>query len=341
MRTGAVPGAVVALAAAVLFVPALPAQQPAPAAPSAAEPATSEPTGAEDVSDVVGFSEDDHSRMTVPVNISGSGPYAFLIDTGSERTVISKELARQLSLMPGGDVRIHSMTESRSVETALIPQLQLSTKSVKDIYAPAFAASNIGAAGMLGVDSLKSHRIVFDFASKKMSIVPSRKRPDNWGPDVIIVTGRNLYGRLILTDASVNGEKIIAVVDTGSEVTVGNEALRRKLERKGKLPPTTPIDLLSITGGHAVVDYTTINQIALADISINNMPVGFGDVHLFGKLGLRDRPAILLGMDALRLFQRVSVDFARKEVRFLRADMSGRAEPLRPMEHVPLQAGAF
>jgi len=70
------------------------------------------------------------------------------------------------------------------------------------------------------------------------------------------------------------------------------------------------------------------------------MPVGFGDVHLFGKLGLRDRPAILLGMDALRLFQRVSVDFARKEVRFLRPDMSGRAEPLRQPERAVLLKAA-
>jgi predicted aspartyl protease len=318
-----------------LLVPALAAQEPAaPPSAAAATPPTTAPTSPEDVSEIIGFSEDDHSRMTVPVNISGNGPYAFLIDTGSERTVISRELARQLALGSGGEVRIHSMTETRDVATALIPHLQISSKSVKDIRAPAFSASNIGAAGMLGVDSLKSHRIVFDFATRTMSIVPSKKRPENWGPDVIIVTGRNLYGRLILTDARVNGEKIIAVVDTGSEVTIGNEALRRKLRTKGKLPETTPIELLSITGGRAVVDYTTVKQISLADIGINNMPVGFGDVHLFGKLGLADRPAILLGMDALRLFQRVSVDFARKEVRFLRADgeVSGRAEPLREAE---------
>jgi hypothetical protein len=37
-----------------------------------------------------------------------------------------------------------------------------------------------------------------------------------------------------------------------------------------------------------------------------------------------DRPALLLGMDALMLFDRVSVDFAKREVRMLRPGRSER-----------------
>lgn len=45
--------------------------------------------------------------------------------------------------------------------------------------------------------------------------------------------------------------------------------------------------------------------------------MAFADVHPFKKLGLMDRPALLLGMDALRLFERVSVDFPNRRVRLL------------------------
>ena len=41
--------------------------------------------------------------MTVPVEIGGAGPYRFVVDTGAERTVISRELARELELEPGPD----------------------------------------------------------------------------------------------------------------------------------------------------------------------------------------------------------------------------------------------
>ena len=46
-----------------------------------------------------------------------------------------------------------------------------------------------------------------------------------------------------------------------------------------------------------------------------NLPIAFIDVKPFEKFGLTDRPAVLLGMDALRLFRRVDIDFANREVR--------------------------
>jgi predicted aspartyl protease len=292
-----------------------PAATGAPILPAAtaAQPAASP----EATADLLNFTQDSGARMSVPVSVLGRGPYRFLVDTGAERTVISKELAARLMLDAGADVRIHSMTDALEVGTAVIPQLQFSKKQMHDIEAPAFPAINIGAAGMLGVDSLKMQRVVFDFGRKTMAILPAQRRED-WGPDVIVVTGRSLYGRLVLVDASLEGENILVVIDTGSEVTIGNEALRKKLIAKRKLQATTSIDLVSITGGRTSVDYTQVKRIEIGGMSINNMPIGFGDVHVFKQLRLLDRPAILLGMDALSLFDRVAVDFARKEVRFLR-----------------------
>jgi predicted aspartyl protease len=47
---------------------------------------------------------DGTDRMTVPVSISGKGPYHFVVDTGADRTVISRELANALALKPGGSI---------------------------------------------------------------------------------------------------------------------------------------------------------------------------------------------------------------------------------------------
>jgi len=309
------PVACLALGAAALCGPALFAQQQADA-PAADQQSAAAP-------DVLNFENDTNARMTVPVSITGSGPYRFLIDTGAERTVIAKELAARLNLGDGGDVRIHSMTEASQVGTAIIPHLQLSKSSVADVHAPALAAANIGAAGMLGVDSLKSQRVMIDFEKQTMSVTPSEQQHAYWGPDTIVVNGRSLYGRLILMDARLNGEKIIVVVDTGSELTIGNEALRKRLIAKKKMRPTIPIEVTSVTGGKMIADYTSIRDIRIGDAIISNMPIGFAEVHPFQQLHLTDRPAILLGMDALRLFKRVSVDFARKQVRLLGPETGG------------------
>ena len=124
--------------------------------------------------DQLAFEADSTQRMTVPVSIGGSGPYRFMVDTGAERTLIAQELAGRLGLKPGTTARVHSMSEVSDVATAVIPRLQVSARALRDIHAPAFSRFNLGAEGVLGVDSLKSQRVVFDFAAQTMSIAPSR-----------------------------------------------------------------------------------------------------------------------------------------------------------------------
>ena len=51
------------------------------------------------------------------------------------------------------------------------------------------------------------------------------------------------------------------------------------------------------------------------------LPIGsavvFADSHAFRRLNLDDKPALLLGMNALRSFERVSIDFQRKKLKVL------------------------
>jgi predicted aspartyl protease len=261
--------------------------------------------------------------MTVPVSIDGRGPYRFVVDTGAERTVIARELASDLSLGTGRPATMHSMSEVSEIGTVVIPHLEVGGKAVRGIHAPTLSRYNLGAEGMLGVDSLKSQRVSFDFAKQEMTITPARKREERWANGAIVVTGRRHFGHLVLVDASVEGQKVWVIIDTGSEITVGNSALRRKLEGKGRLGPLRPIELVSVTGGRIVAEQSQVRRIRLGGMDISDMPVAFADVHPFRKLELTDRPAILLGMDALQVFERVSVDFAARRVRMLARPHSG------------------
>ena len=276
---------------------------------------------------VLDYLEDRGDRMTVPVSIDGRGPYRFVVDTGAERTVIARELASDLSLGAGVRARVHSMTEVSDIDTAVISQLEVGGKTVRGIQAPLLSRYHLGAEGMLGVDSLKSQRVSFDFARQEMTIAPSRKREERWANGAIVVTGRSHYGHLVLVDASIEGQKVWVIVDTGSEVTVGNSALRARLQGKGRLGPVHPIGLMSVTGGRIAAEQSLVRRIRLGGMEISDMPIAFADVHPFRKLKLTERPAILLGMDALQLFERVSVDFANRRVRMLARPHSGLRAP--------------
>jgi predicted aspartyl protease len=283
-------------------------------------------SSAEDTAEILQLGERDHNRLTVPVRIGGKGPYAFVVDTGAERTVISSELARHLALEPGASVRVHSMSGVAEVATAMIPHLQMSRQRVSDIHAPTLGAQNIGAHGMLGIDALRSQRIEFDFRKQTMKVVPSQNRPARYMNDAIVVTARSRFGRLIMTDAELEGEKVTVVLDTGSSVSIGNFALRERLARRRKLGAMEAIEVISVTGEPVVVQRTMLRKMRLGGLDLREMPLAFAQVHPFEQLKLNDRPAMLLGMDVLSLFARVSVDFSTRKVHFLLPDLSMRPQ---------------
>jgi hypothetical protein len=137
-----------------------------------------------------------------------------------------------------------------------------------------------------------------------------------------VVTGRRIFGRLVLVDAEVEGTRVWVIVDSGSQVSVANSALRARLERRGRLGETYPIRLTSITGGEVDAEIGIAREMRIGGVDIHDLPIAFADVHPFRQLGLMNRPALLLGMDALRLFDRVSIDFANRRVRVLLPESS-------------------
>jgi predicted aspartyl protease len=257
------------------------------------------------------------ARLTVPVAVDTRGPFNFIIDTGAERTVVSRELAGSLRLAPSRPVRLTSMTGTTQVNTVLVPQLMIpSVGEHHSIIAPALGARDLGAMGLLGIDTLQNHQVTIDFERGTMAVRPSekRKRRTSYYKGEIVVTAKSLFGQLIVTDAYYENTRIQVVLDTGAQVSMGNSALRRRIGRRLK---TQPIQITSVTGDTAMADYTNVAGIKVGDVTFGSMPIAFADVAPFERFGLDKRPAVLLGMDALRSFRRVEIDFPNRQVRFL------------------------
>lgn len=261
---------------------------------------------------------ENQNRMTVPVQIAGAGPYRFIIDTGSERTVIARELARNLGLPAGRMVNVVAMSGTSRVSTVVIPSINVSTvPDIGAIHAPALKAVDLGALGLLGIDTLRDHRIDIDFEAGQMSVTPSvkRKKTPPKQPDEIVVRAKSLFGQLIVTEASYEGRRIRVILDTGSPVSVGNGAMLRLVRRHARgIEPTT---LISATGGLVQAEFAYVENVRVGGITFSNMPVAFADVAPFKRFELGDRPALFLGMSTLKSFRRVQIDFANREVRFL------------------------
>ncbi len=256
-------------------------------------------------------------RMTVPVSIDQRGPWNFVVDTGAERTVVSRELAGVLGLAAGPQVRVIAMTGPEQVGSVIVPSLSVSRISRETIEAPALGARDLGAAGMLGIDALQDHAITIDFDKSRMTLKPARRRASpRFAPMAgeVVVAARSLYGQLIVTDAFWHGKRISVIIDTGSPVTVGNGALLAAITRRPRL--IGPIEVTSATGAMLRTTAFAVDRLDIGGIGFNEVRVAFSDVPPFKRFGLADTPALLLGMDSLRLFRQVAIDFANREIRF-------------------------
>jgi predicted aspartyl protease len=281
-------------------------------AQTAAMPAAAEPS-------TVATGTDPAERMTVPVFVNGQGPFQFAIDTGADRTVISTELAKQLALPEAGKARLHAMGGQAMVQIVALDRIQISNRTLRNLRVAALPSRNLGADGLIGIDSLKGQRMVMDFVANTLKVEPSDAAEPAATNDgsLIVVTAQTRLGQLVMVDADANGQKIWVVVDSGAQNSVGNIRLRQLLLRRNPATEIKPVEMFDVLGRSTLADYTIVKNLRIGGIKLQNPAIAFVDAHPFKLFGLSRRPSMLLGMEGLRLFRRVSVDFASRKVKFL------------------------
>jgi len=261
--------------------------------------------------DVLQARPDGHERLTIPVQISGNA-FRFLIDTGSERTVLSHDAASRLGLVPSGTATVLGVAGSEQVQIVEVDEIAVGRRSFYGLSAPLLQDHFIGADGIIGLDSLQGQRVLLDFEHNRLAIDDAKSLGGNAGYE-IVVSARRRSGQLIVTNAMVDGVRTDVVVDTGAEVSIGNLALQRALAQQHGGAQGT---LVSVTGQQVLAQNGFAREVTFGKITLNNTAIAFTDAPPFAHLGLRQRPAMLLGMGQLRLFKRVAIDFQSRKILF-------------------------
>lgn len=261
---------------------------------------------------VLAASADVSERVTVPVTINGRGPFPFMVDTGSTRTVVSDALAAQLRLPIGENLLIKAATGPAQTNSVRVASLSVGSVHLANLRAPVLQRVNMGGLGILGIDAVANQRLVMDFREKKVLLTKTAPRGED--PLAITVQAKSKYGQLLLVDCQVDGMPLYVILDTGSEATIGNMTMRATLARRRQ---ANQVEVISVTGDSVTAPVGILPQIEVGHVRIMNQPIAYADLYTFSQFGLHDKPAMLLGMDTLRHFARVSIDFPAREVRFL------------------------
>ncbi|MCR2834689.1 retroviral-like aspartic protease family protein [Parerythrobacter lacustris] len=260
---------------------------------------------------LVEVNQDFYERMTVPVTIDGQGPFRFMIDTGSQATVVTEGLKDKLGLELIGTATLVGMASRVPVEIFEVNGLQFASRTFDNIEAPMLKERNIGADGILGLDSLQDLRVMIDFRTDTIAVDDAKALGGNQGFE-IIVRARHRLGRLIITQAKIDGVTTAIIVDTGAQNSIGNRALQRKLRARNQAEFVTT----DVNGVDLVGNLSLAKSLDIQGLRLQNLSIAYADAPAFEALGLDKRPALILGMRDLRLFDRIAIDFESRRILF-------------------------
>lgn len=256
-------------------------------------------------------------RLTTEVSIDGAGPYSFIVDTCAERSVIADTVALALGLAPGRQVTVNGIARQMTAQTALVHELGFGPFRRRGLSLPVLPRGNLAADGYLGLDAIIDSRVTFDFKHQRLEIDPSHVYgPLTAGIDATDVETYGSAGRLRARGV-IDGVGVTAFVDTGSEVSVINPPLLAALKARNPALLALGVETLSgVTGGEIVGDIIPVERVELQELRFTRGSVVVADVRNFDLWRLADKPALLIGMDLLRQFAKVAIDYRRREIRF-------------------------
>ena len=254
------------------------------------------------------------TRLSVDVHVNGRGPYKFIVDSGADTSVVGLRIARALELPLATPAILNGITARNLVDRVKVAQLTVGSNTIGGLELPALREVDLGGEGMIGIDALVHQRLMMDF-EKHLIKVEDARLPVRREPGEIVITARRQNGQLILTHVRAAGYDLDAIIDTGSEITIGNMALRDKLIRRNRNKFIT-VPVIGVTGETMNLQLARIAEVQLGPVTLHDVPMAFADVPPFKMFGLSNEPALLLGTDILETFRRVSLDFRARKVRF-------------------------
>lgn len=283
-----------------------------------AQPVPDAPGLGDDAPTLLDTGRDAFEHMMAPVTINGQGPFQFLMDTGANVSCVSRDLAERLALSTVAPARVHTAVGVRERPGVLIERLQVGERDRRGVHAASLALNN-GLDGVLGVDWLAGQRLEMGFKSKSLTITKSKADVAKDGV-IAVVPARRRYGQLTIVDADLNGQPISAMIDSGSQLSICNGPLREMVRtanrRSGSVDTYPRVGMETLLGEAFSGELIYLPFMRLGGLQLGNVPVIYSDMHVFEPWGLKNKPAVVLGMDLLTQFDTVALDFGRSQVRF-------------------------
>lgn len=171
-----------------------------------------------------------HGAIVVQAKVNGRGPYSMLLDTGADPSIVELSTAKSIGLKIAekGEQGSGGGTGANLAYPTSLQVVQLGALRATNVDAVAMDLSKINTAmgralgGVLGYSLLQGRIVQVDYPHHQVRFLdapPQCARPAGPQPPACTVLPFRYQDDILATGVTVNGRRVIATIDTGSNGT--------------------------------------------------------------------------------------------------------------------------
>jgi hypothetical protein len=267
-------------------------------------------------------------RVSTDIFVNGQGPFSFLLDTASSRTMVFDHLRQQLKLEPSapGLLKVYAMNNIGTALPVQPRELRLDQRRVTgltlgvlpdDIHPP---EGELAADGILGMDALANTFLAMDHDSLRLKLMdPAASGTEvyrRWpSAELIPYQVKDIDITLWWLRAKFGPQNVTALLDMGSGITMINWIAAETLgiHRANFDKASIPQALRDALGTMEPVVTVKGLTVTLADRTFPVPTVIVANAAVFRYFGLENKSAAIIGPALLRT-NSLAIDFTKRRI---------------------------
>jgi predicted aspartyl protease len=267
-------------------------------------------------------------RVSTDVLIDGQGPFSFLLDTASSRTMLFEHLRQKLGLAPseGGMLKVYAMNNIGTALPVKPSELRLGGRPVTGLTLGVLPDElkppdgEQGADGILGMDALSHYFLMMDHDALRLKLMdptgPDTEPYRRWpSAELTPHRAKDMDVTLWWLRAKFGDQGVTALLDMGSGITMLNWNAAEKLGLRKTSFDKAPIAQSLRDALGTIEPVVTVKglTITIADRTFSAQTVIVANAAVFRYFGLDNKAAAIIGPALLRT-NSLAIDFNKRRV---------------------------
>lgn len=265
-----------------------------------------------------------NGRLVTDVYINDQGPFSFLIDSASSRSLIFEHVRKRLELTQSqpGLLTIYGINDIGDAVPVKPGVLRVAGEELRGMTLGVLADSEAGGPdGVLGTDVLTRYFVVLDRSAMRIKLLPpdqdSARAYSDWAQTAMVPrTLKKLPIQFWYLKARFNDRTITSLFDLGAGTTFMNWDAAEKLglrRRNFSVHGPPPLALQDVLGAKAPAVQLLGLEVRLSGRSWARQTAIAAEAPIFGYFDLEEEPAAIIGPGLLR-DNSLAIDFAGKRL---------------------------